>query len=230
MKDLNKSGVIAVKTKVAEDTYKIDITLDNAETLDYQAGQFVSIKIADKINRSYSIGCKPGDRYLSLIADATHGGPGSKFFAECKEGDKINIMGPLGRSVYHDGDNPVFFFSTGTGVVPHMAMIRYALETLHSSRQITLISGFRYESSIILDEYFTDLANTYPNFKYIATLTKPEDSWTRGKGRVYEHFNLIDTPVKASAYICGSRVMVTDVEEKLLELGLVKENIHFEKY
>ncbi|MEI7579283.1 MAG: FAD-dependent oxidoreductase [bacterium] len=220
-------GKIILKEQIAADTYRVQIAADTKEFL---PGQFLSILVADKVYRSYSISSIPGLPYYELIADTVHHGPGSLFFINSQVGDEVTFLGPLGRFLYEDGSDPVYFFATGTGVVPFLAMIRHALVNLNSKRKITLFIGFRFADQIFYLAFLEKLAIQYPNFQFILSLTRPDDSWQGKKGRIYEHFDLIEHPENSVAYLCGSRDMVQDLTDRLEKLGFQKERIHFEKF
>jgi NAD(P)H-flavin reductase len=42
----------------------------------------------------------------------------------------------------------------------------------------------RNEKDIMYDDYFKKLAEEYPDFEYILSLTKPFENWIGQKGRV----------------------------------------------
>jgi NAD(P)H-flavin reductase len=227
MDNLKQSGEIIEKELIAKDTFRLRVKCSG---FDFQPGQFVSIEISKGLRRSYSISSIPNKEYFELIADTIHGGPGSEFFKKAKVGDKINFMGPLGRLIYVEESSPVYFFATGTGAVPFLSMIGYALENLKTKREISFYLGFRYEEQIFAADYLKNLEKKYPNFKLTLTLTRPDESWKGKSGRITEYFKEIKNAGDSSAYLCGSRDMVTDVNQKLLDIGFQKERVHFEKY
>lgn len=223
---------IASNETIAKDVRLLKISLTPPDTLDFQAGQFINILVAPSTRRSYSIASSPRDNSgIDLIADTVLGGPGSQFFANAKAGDDIEFLGPMGTFVYTESPKPAYFFATGTGVVPFISMIAYALETLHTQRQLKLFLGFRYEESVFYKEYFENLQTKYPNFEFILTLSKPSDSWQGKRGRISEHYpQVVEQKKDFEGYICGSRQMIDDVVARLTTAGVASENIHYEQY
>lgn len=223
---------IASDETIAKDVRLLKITLTPPEVLDFQAGQFINILVAPSIRRSYSIASSPNDNCnIDLIADTVLGGPGSQFFANAKAGNDIEFLGPMGTFVYIESPKPAYIFATGTGLVPFISMITYALETLHTQRQIKLFLGFRYEESIFYKEYFENLQAKYPNFEFVLTLSKPTESWQGRTGRISEHYpQVVEQNKDFDGYICGSRQMIDDVVVRLTTAGVASENIHYEQY
>lgn len=223
---------IAYVEEVAESVHKLNIPLIDGETIEFQAGQFVNVLVAPGVRRSYSIGSPPSyNTGIDLIADSVIGGPGSQFFANAKVGDNVEFLGPLGNFVYKEEDKPAYFFATGTGAVPFISMITYALETLQTQRHIKLFLGFRHEKNIYYQEHFERLANSFPNFEFILSLSQPETDWQGNRGRITEHYlKAVEIEKNFAGYVCGSRKMIDDVVLNLTNAGIAKDNIYYEQY
>lgn len=218
------------KVTIAKDTFLLRIPFQ--ETMEFQAGQFVNILVAPNIRRSYSIATPPSImNSVDLIGDSVVGGPGSKFFESIQVGDEIEMLGPLGQFVYKEAQKPVYFFATGTGVVPFISMITHALETLGTKRQIKLFVGFRVRETVFYNEYFEKLQANYPNFEYVVTVSQPDESWTGRKGRITNYYEyVVKQNPDIEAYICGSTKMIEDVALRLGNLGVNPNEIYYEKY
>jgi len=212
----NLKTIVTKKELVANKTYQVRFSLQDDKTLSFDPGQFVNILVAPSIRRSYSISSSVlKNSSVETIANAVAGGPGSKFFENVKVGDKVEMLGPLGTFVYrHSEDKPVYFFSTGTGLTPYLSMIDYALEKIKTKRKITAYAGFRFEEDVFAKDYLDDLAKKFDNLNVVYTLSKPSSSWQGKSGRITKLIASIkDTDF--DAYICGSQLMIKDVEELL---------------
>lgn len=221
---------INAKKQIAENTFLLKIPLD--KEMQFEAGQFINILVAPNIRRSYSIASPPSfTKSIDLIGDTVMGGPGSQFFGNSVVGQEVEFLGPLGKFVYKEQEKPVYFFATGTGLVPFISMVSQALETIHSQRQIKLFIGFRHQESIFYKEYFENLASKYPNFELILTLSQPDESWQGNKGRITEYYpNVVEQNKDIDAYICGSQKMIDDVAKTLADIGVSQDSIYYEKY
>lgn len=223
---------IAFTAVIAQQVHKLNIPLQTGETIDFQAGQFVNVLVAPGVRRSYSIASPPSyNTGIDLIADSVIGGPGSQFFLNAKVGDEVEFLGALGNFVYKEEEKPAYFFATGTGVVPFISMITYALETLNTGRTIKLFLGFRHEHNIFYRDHFENLASRYPNFELVLSLSQPSENWTGNHGRITEYYlKEVEQNKDFAGYICGSRTMIDEVVLNLSNLGVAKENIYYEQY
>lgn len=220
-------GTIEFNNVISVDTHRVRIKPQIPFTFD--PGQFVTVTVGPMIKRSYSIASNPGDEYVELIGDTRAGGPGSHFFASAKEGQEVELIGPLGHFTYIINDKPVVFWSTGTGVVPFMSIIKYIYQT-DPNKKVILNTSFRYQEDIFGKEEFEALASKYPNFTYNLYVSRPTETWQGLSGRITEYFNNFTNPNEFDHYLCGVKPMVDEVLARLKELGVPDEQIHFEKY
>jgi len=69
----------------------------------FKAGQYVSVKVNEEGDRrAYSIASAPGGNKICLLVDVSPDGVGSRFFNEVKVGQKVEVLGPMGRFVVGD--------------------------------------------------------------------------------------------------------------------------------
>ncbi len=215
----------------------IELTFATDEPLNFQAGQFVTFKIADNTPpcfRAYSISSVPkkdGNSFETCLK-VIPGGRGTNWLNSIKIGDKIEFIGPSGKFIFQTTkEKSVLFIATGTGVAPFRAIIKDQLEK-GNNQKMTLLFGVRYEKDIFYKEIFEELAKKYQNFSFILTLSQPENlNWTEQTGRVTNHLEKIEIdPANTEAYICGLKDMIGSVEEILKAKGLSEGALHFEKY
>ena len=79
-----------------------------------------------------------------------------------------------------------------------------------------------------------ELSKRYPNFKFNYILSRPENmEKVKYKGHIQDFIKTIipkKTLSNGHFYVCGLNIMITDVKNKLIELGVDEKNIFFEKY
>ncbi|GAA4364521.1 FAD-binding oxidoreductase [Nocardioides caricicola] len=77
--------------------------------------------------RSYSVASDPDDPLLELMVECLPGGEVSGFLHDVAEvGDVLELRGPIGGWFVWEGDVPAVCIGGGSGVVPLVAMARYA--------------------------------------------------------------------------------------------------------
>lgn len=220
------------KQQLSEKVYRFRFSAPGSE-FDFAPGQFMSIEVADKVRRSYSLSNNPDQTdYMETIVDISPGGPGSQFFVNSQIGDEVAIMAPLGRFVYQIGETrPAHFYATGTGLAPLMSMIKYALVTERTERPLQLLFGVRYEADLFLVDELELLAAEHSNFSCRIFVSRPSNEWQGERGYVNQYINEQDLLTEdIDAYICGGTGMVQSTAELLEQVGVPSEQVHFEKF
>ncbi len=229
MADRPQKRTIKIISKELVATNTIRAVFDLGEKVDFDAGQFVDILVERGVKRSYSISNIGPSNEIETYVDVSPGGKGSMFYVNSKVGDEIESIFPLGRFIYEPKTTPVYFVSTGSGIVPMKAMILKELEKTKSNRKMILLFGVRTMENLFLEEFFDKLAEKYPNFSVYYCLSKEEFENTYF-GRVTSLLSELEIERDADMYICGNSEMITDVEHLALNKGICKENIYFERY
>jgi len=210
--------------------------MEQPHRMEFKAGQFVSIKVDDSgTRRSYSICSNPGTHHsFELLIDHDPNGKGTNFFENLEFGAEIDVLGPMGEFTLdvenNETSDELVFIATGSGIAPLRSMILHLLQNLKEKRPITLYWGLRYAENMFWENEFQDFVESYDNFKFHPVLSKAIEEWPLCKGRVTDCLTIHDVPVNGSYYLCGGTGMIADVSKILQDSGIVKENIHFEKF
>jgi len=219
------SKILGIKD-ISQDTKHITISIP--EDFDFYPGQFISIILnidGLEFRRPYSIASKPQKGELDLCIKILPDGRATPLISKYNVGDEIDLMGPMGGFYIEDQSlaKAITFISTGTGVAPFRSIITHLLE--HSfDKQITLLTGYRFEANTLYENEFKKLEEKYPNFKYHRICSREGE-----KGYVQELINK-NLNKDADYYICGLKEMVNSVTEHLEEKDIPEENIFLEKY
>lgn len=205
----------------------ISAKFSRPENFHFSAGQYVQFFVPKHdTTRSYSICSPPEDDDLEFCVKLYENGVGSEFFKQLNVGDLPKIRGPMGRfTINKTGDKHVFI-AAGVGIAPIMSMIKSKLTQEDVSESLKLLFGLRHQQNIFYKHQLQNLSSEFDNFNFEITLSQPKDSWGGKIGRVTDHLKELE--LGSEFYICGSREMVNDTEDKLLELGATKRNINFE--
>ena len=214
-------------------------------------GQFFSLEVAPKVNRSYStVQCgkiapnyfdeglpnlEVGE-YASFMISTKPGGDASKFFEEIELGTSLQAVGPAGQFKLHLNDQAKVFIATGTGLAPFIGIIDQELN-INPESKITVFFGCWKISDNFASKFLAKFADKskYPNFNLFVV---PEDleggseSEFVKMGRVTTVIPAVYSDyVKTDFYICGHPLMVADMAVVLENLGAVeKQNLFMEKF
>lgn len=203
---------------------------------DYEAGQFLNVLIpetADRkaLKRPYSIASAPiWKGFVDLCWKRVEGGIATNYLWTLKEGDTMQIQGPLGRfTVRQPLPKTIIFISTGTGIAPFRSMIHTLLDQ-KAAVEIWNIFGNRFDEDILYKEEFEALASKHSNFKNVFTVSRPKN-W-KGETQYVQHMlkKYIPDAKDKHIYICGLTSMINEVVAMATSMGFAKEQIFYEKY
>ena len=224
-------NVSQLTPRVKEFRFKID------QHLDFKTGQWLMLEIPgqeETIKRAMSIASPAYEKdTVDFCVKKIEGGKGSTAMHLMQPGEKISFTGPFGRFILNYPTNAdIVMIATGSGISPFKAMALELLENKKVPNQIYLLFGNRTEDEIIYRTFFEELANTYPNFHFIPTLSRPHETWQGEVGRVQELIKKYISPENKNRefYLCGLKDMILTTLELLEKSGFYKQNIHFERY
>jgi ferredoxin-NADP reductase len=203
----------------------------------FKAGQFImlDLPIESKVtNRSYSIASPPHeDGIFELLISLKPDGLGTPYlFEKIKAGSHVKVSKPIGKFVLPDNlEQDVCFICTGTGVAPLRSMAHDVLHNGKPRRNLYLVFGNRKESDITYRKEFEELEQKHPEFKFIPTLSRADETWNGKKGYVHSVYEeLFSDKRPALFYLCGWSNMLHEAKDRLLALGYDKKAIRFEEY
>jgi ferredoxin-NADP reductase len=262
---------LARKTCISESAqcYHFEFVLDDLASFPFSAGQFVSAVATDgngkQQTRAYSIASAANANRFELCVNRVDGGFFSNHLADLTElapAGTIQMHGPHGHFIMRQPVTDSIFISTGTGIAPMRGFTQWLFPDngpdagldRSEGKDIWLVYGTRHESELYYRDEFEALAARKPNFHYVPTLSRADDSWKGLRGYVQDHVariveeraarlglalpvppvdpSLLPAELKFDiyAYICGLNNMVSGVREKLAGYGWHRKQIIFERY
>lgn len=206
------------------------LKIESAKVIKYHAGQFINLHQPDGVIRSYSLASVPEeDPYLELHIKKVEGGAMSSWLHDSFNiGDEIEFHGPIGDAYFkpENENQDVLLISTGTGLAPHIGIVRDALLNEHKGA-IHLYHGGLDEKGHYLREQLAILASTYQNFNYSLCADSVINSTHDViEGQVSEiaysnHKHLSECLL----FLSGNPDMVNSAEIFALDSGVNKESI-----
>lgn len=226
-----------IKAKISDikdlgkDIKEYTFSFVSPKKVDYRAGQFILIKIQDKPKafRAYSISSFNEDSTkLSVIIKKVEKGYGTNIiFNDFKIGDIVELEGPMGDElVIDDSAEKILFIGNGIGITPFIGLSKEALMKNPSIKDVKLLDGQRYEDEFLYKSYFESLDEKEKKFQYIPVVSRDKTSSIR-KGYVTHVLEDMDLE-GYKVYICGSKNMIVDSYNILLDRGVKKEDIFYE--
>jgi ferredoxin-NADP reductase len=113
-----------------------------------------------------------------------------------------------------------------------MISIARWLQDQSDPREVVFVHGARTARDILFVEDCVRLAQTQPNFRYLVSLSRPDDEWRGLRGRIdfawiSENLSGLE---KYRVFLCGPDSMMDHLREGLEESGVSADRIHQEQF
>ncbi len=200
------------------------------------------------VTRAYSMANYPGEKNIIKlnvrIASPPPGSnmvipPGqvSSYVFNLQPGDDVTIAGPFGEFFMDDSDSEVMLIGGGAGMAPLRSHVFDLFKGKQTTRQVSFWYGGRSLQEVFYDEEFVELSEKHDNFTFQLALSdpQPEDNWTGNTGFIHnvvlnEYLENHPAPEDINYYLCGPPMMNSAVFDMLENLGVEKENIHYDDF
>lgn len=219
---------------LAPDVVRLVLSLPPGRAFDYSAGQYLNVVLADGARRAYSFATAPGSgEGVELHVRRVPGGRFSALaFGQLREGDVLQVEGPLGRFTLHEGERPILFVAGATGFAPVKSIVEDAFRR-GLARPMWLYWGVRTRADLYLQPLVEQWMREHPNFHYVPVLSAlaPDDPWPGRRGLVHEAM-LADFPNLQGfeVYACGSVQMVQTAVPSFIAQGLDENFCHTDAF
>ena len=185
-----------------------------------RAGQCFSVGTRDLgINREYSMYSAAEDDFIDFLIREVPDGIISPRLASCKSGDLIEIGGPYGDFCLNESSviaDSYVFIATGTGIAPFHSFVQ-----TYPHLKYQVFHGIRSET----EKY--DEAHYKPG-RYIPSVSQPQ---ARVVGeRLTSRLQSTELDANSLYYLCGNRMMITDVIAILRDKGIPGSSIFTETF
>jgi ferredoxin-NADP reductase len=195
----------------------------------HMAGQHYVIRLTAPdgytASRSYSIASAPDEEPdIELTVERLEGGEVSTFLHDVVQpGDELDVRGPIGGWFVWDATTPALLIGGGSGVVPLMAMLRFARRR-NRTELLRLVVSVRSPEDLY---YATEIRGAETNVIY--TRTAPS-----GELRPPGHLTAADLPAAPGdgciAYVCGSAGFANAATDLLIASGMPAADIRVERF
>lgn len=243
-REVKTSGDIVVKTLpcrvekrelLAQDVMRLYLKLPNNERLQFLAGQYIDILLADGRRRSFSLAHPPhADDLLELHVRQVPGGFFTGYvFERMKDKALLRFQGPLGTFfLREDSPRPILLIGGGTGFAPLKGILEHAFH-IGLERSLHLYWGARAKADLYLDAMPRRWAAEHPYFRYTPVLSEPrlEEAWEGRTGWVHEAV-AADYPDLSgyAVYMSGPPPMIEAAKRTFAAQGLPVEQLFYDSF
>lgn len=185
--------------------------------LAFRAGQLLNVHGRDPLDdRNYTLAAGERDEALHLLYRLVPAGRLTPQLAALREGDELEVSGPMGEFVLRDATRPVLFIATGTGIAPARAYWR-----THPGLRLTLLHGVRTREDLFYRDEFAGTA-------YHPCVSG--EAGTEFHGRVTARLRDLPLAADTHVYLCGANEMFYEVRDLLQARGFPLAQVFTEAY
>lgn len=222
----------------APDAVTLRLQLD--EPGGFLPGQYYNVRLEvvgrqRPVQRAYSVGSSPAPdpSVIDLGVREVPGGLLSPRLVGLRTGQHLDVRGPYGRFTWIGEDaGPVLLVGAGSGLVPLMSMIRYAVHRGRSDPVWLICSATTYDHAFYREE-LADLAGRHRWLRVVHCITRDPTEERADYHRRIDKAVLSESLgalSPARVYLCGPPAMVEFVAAALVDLGVDPAAIATEKY
>ncbi len=238
-------GQIISAKNLTHDIKELVIKCDGDVDHSGMAGQYSEVKIESiEEPRSYSYAKAPKQEKQGEFTFYVRLVPNGKFtewlFAEDRVGEAVKLTGPYGQFYRRDEDSTMVCIAGGSG----MSAIKAILEdsaTQQIKRDCLFLFGARTQDDLYCVDDMVTIGSRWNkdnSFEFVPVLNmEPEDSnWDGARGLVTDYLKsaYVDTGKinmsEAQGYLCGPPPMIDAAIDVMVDQGMNKENIFFDKF
>jgi ferredoxin-NADP reductase len=210
------------------------VQLSRPQGFDFKPGQFITVKRADALSRSYSIASQTDQSDLiDLHVRRVPQGQLSGWFHEAaRPGDELWLEGPKGDCVYYPDypDEPLVLIGTGTGMAPLMAIAVDACRQGHKG-PITIYHGALSEDRFYLVDELQTLAQTHPQVDYVRCVLKGPAGSGIQIGELKDIvLSGLTNPKQKRVYLCGDPGLVRILKKQIFLAGVSMNRLHADPF
>jgi NAD(P)H-flavin reductase/ferredoxin len=213
--------------RLSDAVMRLMLALPDGERLNFVAGQYINILLADGQRRAFSFANPPHqNEHIELHVRLIAGGRfTTQVFTQIKVGDELRFEGPLGAFRLRESRLPIIFVAGATGFAPVKSIVEDAFHR-GMRRTMLLYWGVRRPKDLYMMELAQRWQREHDNFTFVPVLSepKPEDQWQGRSGLVHAAILADFADLKGyEVYVCGSVKMVDAAFPAFLAQGLSEE-------
>lgn len=209
----------------------------SADIGDFIAGQFIKLSQhvdGKRVARAYSLVNAPSSDVVEILAVSVEEGQLSPHLQALKVGDSVDIStkaaGFMTLDELPEQGCHLWFFATGTAVGPFISMMRTE-QPWQRFDKVILVYGVRYADDLAYIKELKSFKSQYPQqFELVTSVTREPCEGALNmritdamlSGVIEEQVGVKLTAEDAQVMICGHPEMIKELNQLLLDRGLVK--------
>ena len=206
---------------LANDVLSVSFKTPRTQPLSFLAGQHLTIRLNDQLQRNKSIASCPCDGLKPEIhVKYRAGDPFSEYvFNRLKKHDRVRLHGPWGDFTLDDDSNrPIMLIAFNTGFASIKSLLEHAI-ALEKSQNIRLYWLLSKGHQAYQENYCRAIQHALDNFEYqtIAVAGEGANGFNETLEQLWQR---VPDPRQADVYVTTSVEFADSVQHQLIRLGV----------
>ncbi|WP_087024684.1 NAD(P)H-flavin reductase [Thaumasiovibrio subtropicus] len=220
---------------LAAHTYRVVLT--PVEPVDFKAGQYVMVCVADDDKRPFSIASQPSEQDLEFHIGAAEANPWAlqvvDLAKQClADGGEMTLTPPQGDAfLREESEHPLLLVAGGTGFTYVRSILRHFLENA-PRRPVFVYWGGRDLAQLYADDEMHTLASVHDKVTYVPVVENADAGWQGKVGNVLDAVCEDFVSLEAyDIYLCGRFEMAGAARERFsTEKGAHRERMYADAF
>ena len=193
--------------------------------VDYIPGQVAMLGLPDQEPAYFAFASAPEDRELEILVKRTVGASVALF--DMKAGSQVDLLRVAGHGFALDEQKgkDLVFVAMGTGVAPLRSALRHVLNRKDNFGQLVVLYGARTPDDFCYRDETEGWEDAGVELRQVISRPDGHD-WSGPTGYVQSLLDHVLPELKSPvALVCGSREMISQTRERLLQMGFAADAI-----
>ena len=238
--------VVEKITDLTYDIKEVKLKLPEGADLNYVSGQYGQFEVPkygdlkEPTARAYSFSSNPQNKaQIEFLIRLVPGGAVTTYVHKfLKEGQKINVIAPVGDFNVKDTGAAMICVAGGSGMAPFKSIFNDMIEKgTMGQRDIWYFFGARTTKDMYYLDWLWSLDKKYERFHFVPALSEPQpgEKWDGATGLITAVLDeylqkTISTAVPKEGYLCGSPGMLDACMAVMRKNSMTEDKIFFDKF
>ena len=198
---------------------------ENLEPLHFLPGQVAILGVKNEAPAYFAFASAPEDNEIEFLVKRGNGASDAIF--AMKEGDRMELRDIVGHGFALDEQKgkDLVFVAMGTGVAPLRSALRHTIKHKHDYGKLVVLYGARTPAHFCYADETEGWETAGVELRQVVSRPDGHD-WSGPTGYVQSLLDHIVPELQSPvALICGSREMIDQTRDRLLQMGFAQEAI-----
>jgi sulfhydrogenase subunit gamma (sulfur reductase) len=209
----------------ARDIRSFDLVTMDRSDVAFKPGQVAILRVQQEDPAYFAFASSPEDSELEILVKRTVGASVALF--DMSQRDVVDLVGIAGNGfdLAAQAGRDLVFVAMGTGVAPLRSALRCVMNRREKFGELVVLYGARTPDEFCYHEEVDDWEKAGVELRRVVSRPDGHD-WSGRTGYVQSLLDHVLPDLKSPvALVCGSREMISQTKDRLLQMGFAAEDI-----